>query len=192
MENEVCITCYEPIDIPMFETTDRTHIVGDCTRLICGHAMHSVCLVNTLQSTQGKCPLCNTFEEGKYTNLLFQDECFRRLERVKRRPDVSAGIRDYTAFKAEYSQKRRDFAKKVREFKKNLREEMGVSRLEKDISRIKSSTRTVFKKAAQEAGGIYAHALLNVNEQTYYLDKWLFKEKMFLSSWKTRRVFYDV
>jgi hypothetical protein len=77
----------------------------------------------------------------------------------------------------------------VKEYKKQLRDEMQVERLEKDIATIKAATRSAFKKAANEAGGIYSHSLAQLS--SFFFDRWLFKENRF-NSWKDRRVFYGV
>jgi len=192
---EICTICYDQLPIPVFQPTTETVIIGECTRLRCGHAMHSVCLANALQITRGTCPMCNgrdNRDNNWNARAARQDECFKQLEAVKRRLDVSEGLKDYSAFNREYSQKVSEFRKRVKEFKKQLLEEMSIEQLEKDIARIRSETRAIFKKAAKDMGGIYSNAVLQTALGSQYtLDSWLFK-RQYKCSYRIHRLLYGI
>jgi hypothetical protein len=190
-DENICALCYEAIPVPMFQQVDDTRIEGDCTRLGCGHAMHTACIVRSLQATRGKCALCNMRPARDHDDwdarMRYEHECQKRLQKVRRNPEVSEGLKDYKAFRSELCQKRIEANKRLREFKAQLREEFGIVKLMKDIATIKRQTRANFHKIAKKEGGMYLAAAQGM--RNWELNRWLFSERRF-SEWSFRRTFW--
>ena len=196
MENEhgeenVCALCYEAIPVPMFQQVEETRIEGECTRLECGHAMHTQCLVRSLQATRGKCALCNMRPNRDHNDwdarMRYEHECQKRLQKVRRDPSIAEGLKDYKAFRSELETKKREAAKRLKEFKTSLREEMKIPELLKDIATIKRQTRSNFNKVVKKEGGLFLAAAQGM--RSWEMNRWLFSERRY-SDWKFRRTFW--
>jgi hypothetical protein len=177
---ERCILCYEQMHVALYRPTTAAAgccVEGDCTRLGCGHALHTACMVNSLVSTQGKCPLCNMsrpFQDMTYRQRLqYEAECKRSLACVKRDPGVRAGLADLAAFNAELRTKQDEFRQRTLAFKKQLREELQVERLLKDIRMLTRETCTRARAVAKSHGGLTQQAFETL-ESTGSLPLWLF------------------
>ena len=154
MTTEECTLCYERLDVPAFErNTTGDVIIGDTsTRLLCGHAYHTPCLIRSLQH-MARCPLCNVLQDQNNGNddmwrarMQLEGRCQDVLQGVKRSPDVRERLADYNAFHAELKGKRVGFERRMKEYKKQLREEMGIDRLWADVQKMRTDTIQAFKK----------------------------------------------
>lgn len=190
MEGNVCVVCYEEMSVPMYEKVDDTRVEGEYTRMKCGHAMHTECLIRSLQATQGQCALCNMkpdMTDNFNMQWRYTHECQKRLQLMKRNVLVREGLKDYEGFRSELTAKQREGYKRLKKFKEELRNELEIPKLLKDIAKIRTQTRKNFMKIAKEEGGIYLTTAESM--RPWELDKWLFKEQRY-SDWKMRRVFY--
>lgn len=180
-ERELCAICLDEMSVPSFKQTETTCVEGDCTRLACGHAMHTCCLVESLIRTEGKCIQCNRRNIDPYQDeftweqrLEFERVCFNKLKGIKKLPDVKKYIDEYSTIMKELRAKHSDFKKQVDHFKINLRKEMEIDRLVKDVKRAKKQALNGFRKEVQKTKGVETIALSHLTTLT--LNKWLLKE----------------
>ena len=171
--------CYDPMSTALYRptTAEGCTIEGDCTRLGCGHALHTTCMVNSLVSTHGKCPLCNmtgSFREMPYRQRLqYEAECKRSLAFVRRDPEVREGLADLAAFQSELRTKQKEFKERTLAFKKQLREELQIERLLRDIRMLTRTTLNRAKTVAKAKGGLTQHAFETLG-RSGSLSLWLF------------------
>ncbi len=187
MEEERCPVCLGDMDVPVYVERDEGEtdpiIENGCTRLSCGHALHSQCMVESLVSTGGKCVCCNLrnfdMDHRRDMNweqrLQFEKMCLEKLKTVKNSLLVKEGLRDYVSFKSELKHKHKEFNDKIQEYKKVLRAEMKIEELIKIANDTRKLTKHNFKKELKKSTGLESAALLHVTE--YHVDKWLFGER---------------
>jgi hypothetical protein len=187
-EHEICAICLDDMDTPSYKQVEETVVEGECTRLACGHAMHTCCLVESLIKTEGKCVQCNVRNIDPYKDNLnweerleFEKVCFDKIKIIKKQPEVKEGITDYASFRRELQTKHKEFQKKVLDFKTELRKEMEIDELLKTIKKTKRQTTINFNKAIKKSRGVESTALSHLT--TFTVNKWLFKE-----SWQTQRI----
>lgn len=176
---DACAVCYDLMNVPGYKHLEEhiPQIEEDCTRLGCGHAFHSTCVIRSLQSYQGKCVLCNVgsldrrFDSAE-EKLRYQGACLRLLKTVKRKPNVKESFRDYKAFDNELTKKRIEFTKRVKEFKSNLRNELDIERVIRDVKHCRSMCIHLIRKEARASGSVYGAAIFNINP--WNIDKWFF------------------
>jgi hypothetical protein len=185
--DERCSVCLGDMEVPVYverEEGETDPIVENgCTRLRCGHALHTECMVESLVSTGGKCVCCNLrhVELGDHTDLSweqrlqFENVCLNKLKTIKRSLLVNEGIKDYKSFKNELNKKHTEFKNKIQEYKKQLREEMGIEDMIRVASKTKRDTRRNFMTELGRSTGLEKAAMLHI--RNYRLDKWLFNER---------------
>ena len=167
---EECILCYEPLDVPVYEqnTTDDIIVGATSSRLQCGHAYHTPCVLRALQH-RTVCPLCNIV--GRLNDT---DE------------EVRDGLREYKASLKDIMGVKKEFQKRVKEFKTGLRTEMGVDEKFKAVTKSKTSVMRIFSRKAKSEGTLVAgaHNLL----PTYKIERFLFGAARFFK-WRLRSIF---
>lgn len=94
-----CNICYENMD--MIEYKDPNECTLTCFKLECGHSYHTKCIINFLNNTSHKCPVCNTYKtnddkielEGKIRKLLLE---------ISKEPEIRSIKEEYNIAKQEY------------------------------------------------------------------------------------------
>ena len=135
MEGEECILCYEALDIPVFErnTTNDVIVGATSSRLQCGHAYHTSCLLRSLQH-RSVCPLCNVLGQHAENDpdwwnngrIALEGRCIEIMTKIKKDKEVAASIREFRARMKELRSIKTDFNKRLKAFKTALRAEMGI------------------------------------------------------------------
>jgi hypothetical protein len=196
MTTEECTLCYERLDVPAFErNTTGDVIIGDTsTRLLCGHAYHTPCLIRSLQH-MARCPLCNVLQDQNNGNddmwrarMQLEGRCQDVLQGVKRSPEVRERLADYRAFHIELTGKHKEFQRRMKEFKGQLREEMGIDRLWADVQKMRIDTVQAFKKEVRKRRNLYQGALACLMK--YKHEKVLFGDSPWYFKRKINRYFY--
>ena len=192
---EECILCYDPLCVPVFRenTTDDIIVEGDSSRLQCGHAYHTLCVLRALQH-RSTCPLCNVIgqmnERGDewWNNgrIEMEGRCMKIMEKVKKDKEVREGLRHYKAAAKDVMSLKKEFMKRVKEFKTGLREEMGVDEKVKAVMKTKTSVMRIFARKAKSEGSLIsgARSILPV----YKIERFLFGVSRFFR-WRMRHVF---
>lgn len=193
-----CTICFENISVPVFRD-GRTEISveNDCSRLTCGHAFHTKCLIQSLHLTRG-CPLCRLVDEREYTldprtraqqRLHMQSYCDEIMNQVKE-DILIEHLKDYRAFIQELEEKRKIFNKSVSEFKEKLRNDMNIEPVIHHISSVKQEARRLFHREIKKRGGIFATAMKKYNT-SHAEEKLLFGERSpWYFSMKNKRDFW--
>ena len=96
-----CNICYENMD--MLEYNDPNESTLTCFKLECGHSYHTKCIVNFLNNTSHKCPVCNKHKtnddkldlEGKVRKLLLE---------IAREPAIKSIKEEFNIAKKEYKE----------------------------------------------------------------------------------------
>lgn len=201
-EGERCCVCYEGMELIAFQLEDEPagcQVVGNCTRLGCGHALHTKCLIDTLQATGGRCPMCNIVRSVVGRNdtyrqrLRFEAECQRVLNEVKREPAIREGLLDLAGFSSELRNKAREFRKRVEAFKDELRTEMGIERLLHDIDVIKRTTVSNFKKSVATKNSLVKaafHAMDKYSLERYLFNRGSSSQFSLWSAYRLRQTFF--
>lgn len=188
-EYERCPVCLSDMEVPIYveRSEDQTEpiVENGCTRLGCGHALHTECLVESLISTRGKCVCCNLRNVDPSAEkdmsweqrLRLQKLCLEKLKKIKSSLLVKEGLLDYKAHRTELKSKHREFTKKVEEYKKQLRYEMNIEDLIKTAFNTRRNTKKYFKNEIRKSTGLESAAMLHISD--YTLDRWLFGERGF-------------
>lgn len=197
MTTEECTLCYERLDVPAFErNTTGDVIIGDnSTRLQCGHAYHTPCLIRCLQH-MSRCPLCNILQDQNNNGgedmwrarMQLEGRCQDLLQEIKRTPEMREHIADFTAFHTELKAKRPEFDRRIKEFKKQLREEMGIDRLWADVQKMRAAATQTFKKEVRKRGTLFKGALACLLK--YKQEKVIFGDSAWFFKRKINRYFY--
>ena len=192
---EECILCYDPLSVPVFRenTTDDIIVDGDSSRLQCGHAYHTLCVLRALQH-RSVCPLCNVIgqmnERGDewWNNgrIEMEGRCMEIMEKVKKDREVREALRECKAARKDFMVLKKEFLKRVKEFKTGLRAEMGTDEKVKAILKAKNSAMRIFARKAKNEGSLTAgaHTILPV----YKIERFLFgRDRLF--RWRIRSAF---
>lgn len=186
-DGERCPVCLGDMEVPVYierEEGDTEAIVEHgCTRLGCGHALHTECLVESLVSTGGKCVCCNlrNVEFGDHRDLSweqrlqFETICLDKLKTIKRSLLVREGLKDYKSFKNELKKKHKEFHDKIKQYKKQLREEMGIEDAIRIATKTRNDTKRNFNIELNKTVGLEKAAMMHISN--YRLDHWLFNER---------------
>jgi len=94
-----CNICYEDMD--MAEYNDPNESTLTCFKLECGHAYHTKCLVNFLNNTQHKCPVCNKYKTSD-DKLDLDGKVRKLLLGLTKDPEVRSIKEEYNIAKNEY------------------------------------------------------------------------------------------
>jgi len=192
---EECILCYDPLCVPVFQenTTNDIIVDGHSSRLQCGHAYHTTCLLKSLQH-RSVCPLCNVIgqmnERGDEWwhngRIVLEGRCLEIMEKVKKDKEVREALRDYKAAGKDVMALKKEFMKRVKEFKTGLRADMGVDEKVKAVMKTKSSVLRLFTRKAKSEGSLIAGAFNIV--PAYRLEKFLLGATRFFR-WRMHHVF---
>lgn len=191
---EECILCYDALCVPVFRenTTDDIIVDGNSSRLQCGHAYHTTCVLKSLQY-RSACPLCNVIGQMIDGNdwwhngrIVLEGRCLEIMEKVKKDKEVKDGLRDYKAASKDVMALKKEFMKRVKEFKTGLRAEMGVDEKVKAVMKAKSSVLRLFARKAKSEGTLIAGAF-NILP-AYRVEKFLLGATRFIR-WRMHHVF---
>ena len=191
---EECILCYEPLCVPVYQENTNNDIIvdGNSSRLQCGHAYHTLCLLRALQH-RSVCPLCNVIgqpqdNEDWWNNgrIALEGRCMEIMEKVKKDKEVREALRTYKASAKDIMGVKKEFVKRVKEFKTGLRAEMGVDEKVKAVVKAKNSAIRVFTRKAKSEGSLIAGAASIL--PTYKIERFLFGVTRFFR-WRTHHVF---
>ena len=192
---EECILCYEPLDVPVYEenTTDDIIVGATSSRLQCGHAYHTLCVLRALQH-RSTCPLCNVIgqmnERGDewWNNgrIEMEGRCMKIMEKVKKDKEVKEALREYKAAGKDIMSLKKEFLKRVKVFKTGLRTEMGVDEKVKAVMKTKNTVLRLFTRKAKSEGTLIAGAL-NILP-AYRVEKFLLGATRFFR-WRMHHVF---
>ena len=194
MAEEECILCYEALDVPVYEQNNTNDIIVGATssRLQCGHAYHTICVLKSLQH-RSVCPLCNIVGRMNGTNDWWQNgriemegRCLEIMEKVKKDREVRESLRDYKATTKDLMTVKKEFQKRVKEFKTGLRTEMGVDEKVKAVMKAKTSVMRIFTRKAKSEGSLVAGAQSIL--PAYKIERFLFGVSRFFR-WRLRNVF---
>ena len=188
-----CILCYDALCVPVFrETTDDIIVDGDSSRLQCGHAYHTICLLKSLHY-RSVCPLCNVIGQMNDGNDWWQNgriemegRCIEIMEKVKKDKEVREAMRTYKQATKDVMGIKKEFVKRVKEFKTGLRAEMGVDEKVKAVVKAKNSAIRIFTRKAKGEGSLIAGAASIL--PTYKIERFLFGISRFFR-WRANRVF---
>jgi len=194
---EECAICYEPIDTLVYMTNDTNQIIieGENSRLQCGHAYHTRCILNSLQH-RNVCPLCNTMSHMvvDYNGVNWIDNrirlhgrCQEILASSKKEEKVRESVKIHKEKIKELNADRRVFQKKVKEFKTELRNEMNIENKIKEIDKIHSDGVRNLKNIVKKKGSLFYGAIKVIPK--HRLIGLIFGESMRFFSWKKRTFF---
>jgi len=191
---EECILCYDALDVLVYEpnTTDDIIVGATSSRLQCGHAYHTSCLLRALQH-RSSCPLCtlvggandrdNWWHNGQ---IALEGRCTEIMEKVKKDKEVRESLREYKAALKDVMAVKKDFLKRVKEFKTGLRSELGVDEKVKAVMKSRTSVLRIFTRKAKGEGSLVAGAQSIL--PAYKIEKFLFGISRFFR-WRMRSVF---
>ena len=191
---EECILCYEPLCVPVYQANTINDIIvdGDSSRLQCGHAYHTICLLKSLQH-RSECPLCNIVRGANHQEewwhngrIALEGRCMEIMEKVKKDKEVREALRTYKACVKDITGVKKEFVKRVKEFKTALRAEMGVDEKVKAVVKAKNSAIRVFTRKAKSEGSLIAGAASIL--PAYKIERFLFGATRFFR-WRTHHVF---
>ena len=193
---EECAICYEPIDTLVYMTNDTNQIIieGENSRLQCGHAYHTRCILNSLQH-RNVCPLCNTMNQMiDYNGVNWMDNrirlhgrCQEILENAKKEDKLRESVKIHKEKMKELNGDRRNFQRKVKEFKSELRKEMNIENKIKELDKIHSDGIRYLKNTVKKKGSLFYGAVRVIPKNR--LIGLIFGESMRFFSWKKRTFF---
>ena len=165
---------------------------GDSSRLQCGHAYHTICLLKSLQH-RSECPLCNIVrgaerqEEWWYNGrIALEGRCIEIMEKVKKDKELREALRECKAVGKDVMVLRKEFLKRVKDFKTGLRAEMGVDEKVKSVMKAKNSAIRIFTRKAKSEGSLIAGASSIL--PAYKIERFLFgRDRLF--QWRIRSAF---
>jgi len=191
---EECILCYDSLDVLVYQpnTTDDIIVGATSSRLQCGHAYHTPCLLRALQH-RSSCPLCtlvggandrdNWWHNGQ---IALEGRCLEIMEKVKKDKEVREALREYKSLTKDVMAVKREFLKRVKEFKTGLRAEMDVDEKVNAVMKAKASVIRVFTRKAKSEGSLVAGAQSIL--PAYKIERFLFGITRFFR-WRIRSVF---
>lgn len=191
---EECILCYDFLCVPVYQenTTNDIIVDGNSSRLQCGHAYHTSCVLKSLQY-RSVCPLCNVIGQMNDGNdwwhngrILLEGRCLEVMEKVKKDKEVREALRACKSAGKDFMAVRKDFMKRVKDFKTGLRAEMGTDEKVKAVMKAKTSAMRLFARKAKNEGSLTAgaHTML----PTYKVERFLFgRDRLF--RWRIRSAF---
>ena len=192
---EECILCYDALCVPVFRenTTNDIIVDGDSSRLQCGHAYHTLCLLRSLQH-RSVCPLCNVMGQPQDNHqdwwnngrIALEGRCMEIMGKAKKDNEVKDALREYKASLKDLMGVKKEFSKKVKEFKTGLRAEMGVDDKLKTLVKQRSLATRIFHRKAKSEGSLAVGALNLL--PNYKIEVFLFGVSRFFR-WRMNQVF---
>jgi RING-H2 zinc finger domain len=193
---EECAICYEPIDTLVYMTNNTNQVIieGENSRLQCGHAYHTRCILNSLQH-RSVCPLCNTMNQMiDYNGVNWMDNrirlhgrCQEILDSTRKEDKLRESVKIHKEKMKELNGDRRNFQRKVKEFKSELRKEMNIENKIKELDKIHSDGIRYLKNAVKKKGSLFYGAVKVIPKNR--LIGLLYGESMRFFSWKKRTFF---
>jgi len=180
---------------PVGEEAAREVVIEDEeTRLTCGHAYHTRCIIRSLTSSM-KCPLCNMVTDGDMPDdvrMRIEGRGRILLEDVRKLPEIRAAMRVWRSEKTEYNAMEKEFKRRTKEFKENLRKELGTEEMIKRYSKTIVGVVAKFRTAARKHGPAYYAAFKNMS--AWQRNRFVFRINSYgwraLSRWRLSRVFW--
>lgn len=182
MSENKCPLCFEELNVPEYRenNTNEPIVEGNTTRLECGHAYHSSCVIRMIRMCNGKCAQCNATQlvdqrdeyETWDQRISFEGKCKKALAKIKRHPEIAEGLRDVKSFQKEIDEKRKEFDKRLLESQKKITEDLKIQDTIKLYDYSKKETIKRFKKAAKEAGTLELASIAKLKDLS--LKEWLF------------------
>lgn len=199
MSEDKCPLCFEELNVPEYRenNTNEPIIEGNTTRLECGHAYHSSCVVQMIRSCQGKCAQCNATRlvdaQDEYATwsqrISFEGKCKKALAKVKKENEIAEGLLDVRAFREEIDRKRREFDKLVIEAQKKIAEDLKIEETIDLFDFSRRETLKRFKKKARESGSLELATIGKLSD--WRLKEWLFgREEWHTKYTYTKRYFF--
>jgi len=195
MAQEECILCYDPLDVLVYQANPTDDIIVGATssRLQCGHAYHTQCLLRALQH-RASCPLCtlvggaNDRDNNWWNNgqIALEGRCLEIMEKVKKDREVREALRDYKATTKDIMTLKKEFQKRVKEFKTGLRAEMGVDEKVKAVMKSRTSVLRTFTRKAKSEGSLISGARSIL--PAYKIERFLFGVSRFFR-WRMHSIF---
>lgn len=191
---EECILCYESLDVPVYEQNTTNDIIVGATssRLQCGHAYHTLCLLRALQH-RSVCPLCNVIgqpqdNEDWWNNgrIALEGRCMEIMEKAKKDKEVRDALREYKTSLKDVMGVKKEFVKRVKDFKTGLRAEMGVDEKVKAVTKGRNAVIRIFTRKSKSEGSLGAGALNLLPK--YKIEIFLFGISRFFR-WRMNQVF---
>ena len=191
---EECILCYESLNVPVYEQNTTNDIIVGATssRLQCGHAYHTLCLLRALQH-RSVCPLCNVIgqpqdNEDWWNNgrIALEGRCMEIMEKAKKDKEVRDALREYKTSLKDVMGVKKEFVKRVKDFKTGLRAEMGVDEKVKAVTKGRNAVIRIFTRKSKSEGSLGAGALNLLPK--YKIEIFLFGISRFFR-WRMNQVF---
>jgi len=195
-----CVICYEDMDIPAYitptgpEEAREVEVVDEDTRLACGHAYHTHCIIRSIIATS-KCPLCNisTGESHGYSSevqLRIEGHGRLRLEDARKSPEVKEALKTWRVARKKFVELEKVFRKRTKDFKDELRKELNADSIIKEYSSAYAAVNRMYNRTVRKLGPVYYAAAKNMSQ--WQRNKFLFKISGWsaFSRWRLRRTFY--
>jgi len=195
-----CVICCDQMDMRNYvaptgeEATREVVIEDEETRLTCGHAYHTRCIIRSLTSSM-KCPLCNTVGSTDMPDdvrMRIEGRGRILLEDVRKLPEIREALKVWRAEKNEFNTMQKEFKRRSKEFRENLRKELGTEELIKRYSKTITGVVAKFRWAARKHGPVYYAAFKNMS--SWQRNRFIFKINSYgwraLSRWRLRSMFW--
>ena len=195
-----CVICYEPMEVPAFiapsgpEDSREVQVMDDDTRLACGHAYHTHCIIRSIIATS-KCPLCNIQTTQSYgysddVQLRIEGRGRVLLEDARKAPEVKEKLKEWRVARKKFAEMEKLFKKRTKAFKEELRKELNADAIIKENTAAFSSANRAYNRVVRKLGPIYYAAAKNMN--SWQRNRFLFKIDGWraFSKWRLRMTFY--
>jgi hypothetical protein len=199
MSEDKCPLCFQELNVPEYRenNTNEPIIEGNTTRLECGHAYHSTCVLQMIRSCKGKCAQCNATQlvdpQDEYQSwaerISFEGKCKKALAKVKKLTEISEGLQDIKGFREEIDRKRREFDKRVQEAQKQIATDLKLDETIDLYEFSKRETLKRFKKKAKDIGTLELATISKLSD--WRLKEWLFGRQEWHTKYTyTKRYFF--
>jgi hypothetical protein len=189
------------MEVPAFiaptgpEETREVDVMDDDTRLACGHAYHTHCIIRSIIATS-KCPLCNISTGsgiGSYSDdvqLRIEGRGRILLEDARKSPEVKEKLKEWRVARKKFAEMEKVFKKRTKAFKEELRKELNADAIIKEHAATFSAANRVYNRVVRKLGPVYYAAAKNMN--SWQRNKFLFKIDGWraFSRWRLRATFY--
>jgi hypothetical protein len=183
-----CIVCYDDMDMKSFKDIAESTLT--CTKLECGHAYHTKCIINCLKNSKTECPLCNKPKEEPVTMEGRRIQVVREMNRNQAVKDSRLEFKE--AWK-EYNSIFDILKKETTEFVRKRSEELRFREHRNYLQRSMESVKRSIRDFAKEKGPEYIGAFreVNINNNNYYQRRWYNQHVFGLTSWRnSNRITY--
>jgi hypothetical protein len=188
------------MEVPAFiapsgpEDSREVQVMDDDTRLACGHAYHTHCIIRSIIATS-KCPLCNIQTTQSYgysddVQLRIEGRGRVLLEDARKAPEVKEKLKEWRVARKKFAEMEKLFKKRTKAFKEELRKELNADAIIKENTAAFSSANRAYNRVVRKLGPIYYAAAKNMN--SWQRNRFLFKIDGWraFSKWRLRMTFY--